>query len=186
MQLPLDFYFGRAQQRAAGFTLVELMVVVALLGVLLALAAPPFANALQRQRERSAAQELFDAMQLGRAEAMRLGRPVVLRRVEPCAANRVNGMWACGWRMFVDQNANNLADAGEPLLLEGGLNQRAWLWRSGLPALGPFIQLNAYGGVPVGLSVLAHAGNGAPAIGTPGVWVCTFGTRIRMVQGERC
>lgn len=45
------------------------MVVVALLGILLGLAAPSFSGALQRQRERSTAQELHDALELGRAEA---------------------------------------------------------------------------------------------------------------------
>lgn len=162
------------------------MVVVALLGILLGLAAPSFSGALQRQRERSTAQELHDALELGRAEAIRLGRPVVVRRIEPCAGNTVGGMWQCGWRMFVDTDEDNAIDVGEPVLIEGGLTQRAWLWRSGLPALGGHIQISRYGGLPTGLSVLAHAGNGAPAIGTEGTWLCSWGTRVRTVQGPRC
>ncbi|MFP8833476.1 Tfp pilus assembly protein FimT/FimU [Hydrogenophaga sp. XSHU_21] len=106
MHPPLALLFGRAPRRAAGFTLVELMVVVALLGILLGLAAPSFSGALQRQRERSTAQELHDALELGRAEAIRLGRPVVVRRIEPCAGNIVGGMWQCGCPRSPDSCAN--------------------------------------------------------------------------------
>lgn len=63
-------------QHQAGFTLVELMVVVALLGVLSALASPSFLGWLERTRVRSAAEAIHSGIQLARVEALSRNAPV--------------------------------------------------------------------------------------------------------------
>ncbi len=102
--------------RSKGLTLIELMVVVAMLGVLAALAAPSFADMLRRMRVESMREELQASIANARVEAISRGRPVVLLRTSPCpqAANALD--WDCGWTAFIDLNGNDTINAGEPIL----------------------------------------------------------------------
>lgn len=59
--------------RARGFSLIELMVAVAILAILLALAVPSFQDMIQRNRVRTAAADLTDALNLTRSEAIKRG-----------------------------------------------------------------------------------------------------------------
>jgi type IV fimbrial biogenesis protein FimT len=54
-----------------GFSLVELIVGMAILGVLLAIAMPAFSNWLRNARVRTAAESVQNGLQLARAEAVR-------------------------------------------------------------------------------------------------------------------
>lgn len=62
--------------RSRGFTLIELMVVVAVLGVLLALVAPSFSRLIQEQRLRGINAQLVTDLQFARAEAAARNRHV--------------------------------------------------------------------------------------------------------------
>ena len=53
-----------------GFTLIELMVVVALVGIILALAAPSFSRTIEMQRLRGVNAQLVTDMQFARSEAV--------------------------------------------------------------------------------------------------------------------
>lgn len=57
-------------KRQAGLTLIEVMVVVALIGVVLTLAAPAFKDMILMQRLRGISSELVTDMQLARSEAV--------------------------------------------------------------------------------------------------------------------
>jgi type IV fimbrial biogenesis protein FimT len=63
--------------RQRAFTLVEMLVTVALLALLLALAAPSFSVLLANAQIRTASQALFDGLQLARVEAIRRNTRVV-------------------------------------------------------------------------------------------------------------
>jgi type IV fimbrial biogenesis protein FimT len=58
-------------RRAAGFSVIELMMVVAIIGVVLMLAVPSFAEFLQNQQIRSASDAILNGLQVARAEAIR-------------------------------------------------------------------------------------------------------------------
>jgi type IV fimbrial biogenesis protein FimT len=58
-------------RRQRGFTLVELMVAISVLGVLTALAVPSFTNMTNRNRLASQSNELLSAIQYARMEAIR-------------------------------------------------------------------------------------------------------------------
>ncbi len=57
-------------RRAAGFTLIELMVVVAIAALLLLVAAPSFQRLIETQRLRGTAAQLVTDLQLARGEAV--------------------------------------------------------------------------------------------------------------------
>lgn len=103
-------------RKVRGFTLIELMVVVAMLAILAALAAPSFADAIRRQRVESMREEMLASVALAKAEAVTRGQRVTMLRTTPCpqAANALD--WDCGWTVFADLNGNNTINAGEPIL----------------------------------------------------------------------
>lgn len=88
--------------RVPGFTLVELMIVIAVLAILLALAAPSFERSIATNRMSGQANQLLLAMQLARTEALKRRQPVAV-----CSsANETScgGTWAQGWIVVTDDN----------------------------------------------------------------------------------
>lgn len=61
----------RTMQRNRGFSLIELMVVIAILGLLLAIGIPSFATWLRNVQIRNAAESLQSGLQFARTEALR-------------------------------------------------------------------------------------------------------------------
>lgn len=64
--------------RAAGFTLVELMITIAILAIVMGIAVPSFSEMIKRNKRASCTNELVGALQLARSEAVRSGRPVTV------------------------------------------------------------------------------------------------------------
>lgn len=62
--------------KQSGFSIVEIMVGVALLALLLRLAVPSFSEMLQNRQVRTAAEAIQDGLQLARVEAVRRNRAV--------------------------------------------------------------------------------------------------------------
>ncbi|WP_240097077.1 GspH/FimT family pseudopilin [Thermomonas flagellata] len=69
---------ARRRSRIAGFTLVELMVTVAVLGVLAVVAVPAMQGLVNGNRLRAATGELQAAIQIAKTEAVRRNVPVTL------------------------------------------------------------------------------------------------------------
>jgi type IV fimbrial biogenesis protein FimT len=108
-----------------GFTLIELMVTVAVLALLAAVAAPAMIMLLNSNRLSSTAGELTAALQLARAEAVRRSAPVTL-----CGStdgvNCTNGANWTGWAIVGRNNMDATTAA-----------VRSGVWPAGLQVRGP-------------------------------------------------
>ena len=91
------------RSKSPGFTLVESMVVVALLSILTALAAPSMREAFDSYRSNEAFDELRSSYALARSEAIRNRSPVLIQ-ANACASA---SSWECGWTIFAVINGVN-------------------------------------------------------------------------------
>lgn len=108
-----------AKPFSRGFTLVELLVVVAILGILIGLATPSMAKFVADWRVNSAINSFSKDFRLARAEAIKRSRPVVICRAKPGVTTPTcdtGTEWdKAGWLVFVDNNFNgnlNLTASG--------------------------------------------------------------------------
>src|SRR6476661_11115360 len=83
-------------RKSRGFTLVELATTVTLLGILLAIAIPSFRSLILNQGVKSAAFDLFSALEYARSEAIK--RPSETVTLKAGAAS--DGAWSTGWRIL--------------------------------------------------------------------------------------
>lgn len=101
-------------QSSAGFTAIELMVVIAIIAILAALAMPGFREVVDRYRVRQATEDLSATLYLARAEAIKRAGRVTVRKANSgdCSTGSA-GDWSCGWVVFVDADEDGVLDAGE-------------------------------------------------------------------------
>jgi len=104
---------------SSGFTLMELMVTVAIAGILLGVAIPSFTSIIASNRLTSYANELVTALNFARSEAVKQGIRITLCKStngSSCTtSNTVN--WFQGWIIFTDQNNNAAYDSATETLL---------------------------------------------------------------------
>lgn len=99
-----------------GFSVIELMITVAIAAVLLALAVPNFRDALSRTRVAGTADELQSALSLARAEALKLKSPVTLCARATDSTCATGTSWANGFLLFQDPNGNGIPESTERML----------------------------------------------------------------------
>ena len=114
----------RTSRFATGFTLIELMVAVAIIAILGMVAVPSFNNVMVRSTVRSISVDLGSDIGFARSEAIRLGGAVSV-----CPAANADGTacttgndWKDGWIVFREGTTtlNGMIDAGETVLRQHG------------------------------------------------------------------
>ena len=81
----------QARQFATGFTAIELMVVVSIVAILAALAAPSFSPLIENWRVRESAEQLQSTLYYARSEAIKRGGQVLIQKIP----NNTNGSGTC-------------------------------------------------------------------------------------------
>ena len=96
--------------RQSGFTMVELMVTVAIMAVLLTIAAPSFSEIMLSTRLASFANSFIASAQLARSEAIKRNAQVRVCRSTTSTSCASSGGWQQGWVVFLDRNGNGAVD----------------------------------------------------------------------------
>ena len=112
-----------------GFTLVELMVTLVVLGIIAAAATPGFMSIVNNNRLASSGNELNATLQSARMEATRRGVRVVVCPSNDGAACSTGARWR-GWLTFEDTDGDGELDNGERILRSHVLTEPLELWSS--------------------------------------------------------
>ncbi len=103
--------------QAKGFTLVELMVVLAMLAITMAFAVPNFIEMIANNRISSSTSDFIGALQLAKAEsASRITPVTICKKNSASTACVAGGDWEQGWIVFTDADASGSVDPGDTVL----------------------------------------------------------------------
>lgn len=111
-------HHNRQLLRQAGFTLVELLIVLALIGVVASLAYPSFQETIRLNRVQSQTTRLLSTLMIARSEAAKTNRPAIICKSpngSTCSTD-ASVKWDGGWLVFRDDNGDGVQDAGEPVI----------------------------------------------------------------------
>ncbi len=105
-----------AQLNASGYTAVELLVSIAVLGVLAAIAVPSFTLVIESWRVRWVSEDLHSTLNYARSEAIKRGGQVVIQKLASNGCPSGTREWDCGWIVCHDTNGNGTCNTTEPVL----------------------------------------------------------------------
>jgi type IV fimbrial biogenesis protein FimT len=109
------------RRRAAGFTLIELAVVLAIVSILLCVATPGMSRTTAARALGAQTSEFMAALRFARAAALQRGAAVTVcasapgRDVPACQGGRAAD-WRSGWIVFADRDRRGIPNAHEPIL----------------------------------------------------------------------
>lgn len=89
-------------KKAYGFSLLELMIVIALIAIMLLVAAPNITKMVKNNRLTAQANSFVIALNLARSEAIKRNLNVILCRSADGASCAASGGWGQGWIVYVD------------------------------------------------------------------------------------
>lgn len=101
-----------------GFTLIELVVTICILGIALALAIPSLMSFINKNKKDAGREELISALSLTRSSAITAGSWATICGSNDsgtqCSSSKSD--WSHGWLVFLDANRNSLIDTAEQVI----------------------------------------------------------------------
>ncbi len=108
-------------KKYSGFTLVELMMTVAVIAIVAAVALPSFEDITKRNRATTIANTMLATLAYARSEA-------AIRSVNVQISPTDNVNWANGWQVIADTNNDNAFTAADTVLkVYGGISNHSTL-----------------------------------------------------------
>lgn len=100
-----------------GFTLIELIVTMAVFGIVVAIAAPNMSSFLDSNRRAAQVNTFVSALNLARSEAVKRNTDITIcTRNDAGTACDNTKAWDNGWLIFLDNNTLGTVDAGDTIL----------------------------------------------------------------------
>lgn len=110
----------RATLKQSGFSILELMIVIAMIAILSGIAIPSISRLAPNYRIKAAARQLYSDMQNAKSEATRLSTQVLIL-FQPGAYNPSGRVGS--YQIAIDSNGNGGYDAGETILTQKSMPQ---------------------------------------------------------------
>ncbi len=102
------------RRRVCGFTVLDLLIVLTILGILFGIAIPSFKNAVARVQAGSARSDITATLFDAQRHATVLGLEIVIC---PGESQCIGGQdWSRGWIAFIDRDGNRLRGPDEALI----------------------------------------------------------------------
>ncbi len=126
----------RASSIQKGLTLIELIVGIAILGIMAAIAIPSFTETIQSNRQAANVNSFLASLKFARSEAIKRSATItVCKSSNQSSCNIQGNIWENGWIVFFDRNGDGIRtvtstpDTNETLLranasLNSGLTLR--------------------------------------------------------------
>jgi type IV fimbrial biogenesis protein FimT len=103
------------QQKITGFTLIELIITLAVAAILLGLAAPSFTDMIKDNRLIAQTNEFTASLNLGRSEAIKRALTVTICKSDNQTS--CGGNWQGGWLVFEDVDGQGDLDSGTDTII---------------------------------------------------------------------
>jgi len=160
-----------SRRRCEGFSLVELLVVVAIIMIISAMAMPNIISSIRKARLRSAGSEIGGFIEQVRMTSVRENNVMYIRNTV------VNGVVT--W--YGDRNRNGLLDVGEPRV---GMNTTLTIANAGFPPATAAMKANNPGGAGSTFFQLSTMTDGTPA--APDLGFNTRGLPCQVIATGAC
>jgi len=102
--------------RNRGFTLIEMIVVLSIIGIMVIIAIPSFTRFVQSNRLTTSANDFVSCLNLARSEAITRGVTVTVCKSSDQAACVTTGNWDQGWIVFADPNNDGVVASTADIL----------------------------------------------------------------------